>query len=261
MCELMAMSANVPTDICFSFAGLMERGGRTGPHKDGWGVTFYEGKACRTFKDPLPSCESEIARLVKDYPIKSCSVIAHIRQANRGSVCLANTHPFVRPLWGRNWTFAHNGQLSNYQEVLQVSIHEPIGETDSELAFCWLLDQLKRQFSVQPDDMKSAFLYVASIAHTLKALGIFNMLLTDGIYTLAYCTNNLHWITRRAPFGKASLIDSDWVIDFQEETTEHDIVTIIATQPLTDNEQWHKMQEGEFALFHLGEKVETSGES
>ena len=27
MCELMGMSANVPTDICFSFTGLMQRGG------------------------------------------------------------------------------------------------------------------------------------------------------------------------------------------------------------------------------------------
>lgn len=40
MCELLGMSANVPTDICFSFTGLMQRGGRTGPHRDGWGITF-----------------------------------------------------------------------------------------------------------------------------------------------------------------------------------------------------------------------------
>jgi len=44
MCELLGMSANVPTDICFSFKGLRERGGKTGPHKDGWGVAFYQGK-------------------------------------------------------------------------------------------------------------------------------------------------------------------------------------------------------------------------
>lgn len=55
MCELLGMSANVPTDICFSFTGLVQRGGGTGPHKDGWGITFYEGKGCRTFKDPQPS--------------------------------------------------------------------------------------------------------------------------------------------------------------------------------------------------------------
>ena len=99
MCELLGMSANVPTDICFSFTGLVQRGGGTGPHKDGWGITFYEGKGCRTFKDPQPSFNSPIAKLVQDYPIKSRSVIAHIRQANRGEVALENTHPFTRELW------------------------------------------------------------------------------------------------------------------------------------------------------------------
>ena len=29
MCELLGMSANVPTDIVFSFTGLMQRGGKT----------------------------------------------------------------------------------------------------------------------------------------------------------------------------------------------------------------------------------------
>ena len=43
MCELLGMSANTPTDLCFSFTGLTRRGGGTGPHKDGWGVAFYEG--------------------------------------------------------------------------------------------------------------------------------------------------------------------------------------------------------------------------
>lgn len=30
MCELLGMSANVPTDICFSFTGLVQRGGEPG---------------------------------------------------------------------------------------------------------------------------------------------------------------------------------------------------------------------------------------
>lgn len=51
MCELLGMSANVPTDIVFSFTGLMQRGGRTGPHRDGWGIGFYEGRGLRLFQD------------------------------------------------------------------------------------------------------------------------------------------------------------------------------------------------------------------
>ena len=105
MCELLGMSANVPTDIVFSFTGLMQRGGRTGPHRDGWGIGFYEGRGLRLFQDPAASSESEVAQLVQRYPIKSEVVIGHIRQANVGKVCLSNTHPFVRELWGRNWCF------------------------------------------------------------------------------------------------------------------------------------------------------------
>ena len=81
------------------------------------------------------------------------------------------------------------------------------------------------------------------------------MLLTDGEYLLAYCSNNLHWITRRAPFGEASLKDEDVVIDFKQETTPDDVVTVIATQPLTSNETWQQIQPGKYCLFRYGEKV------
>ncbi len=255
MCELLGMSANVPTDICFSFAGLLERGGRTGPHRDGWGIAFYEGKGCRSFKDALPSCESEIAGLVRSYPMKSKAVISHIRQANRGGVKLVNTHPFIRPLWGRHWSYAHNGQLSHYKNTLKVKHQIPVGNTDSELAFCWLLERLVERFPDKPKNMASAFRYVAQQADSLRRLGVFNMLLTDGVYVLAYCSNNLTWITRRAPFGKATLIDSDWIIDFQQETTPTDVVTVVATRPLTQDERWQTMVPGEYVLFKDGEVI------
>src|SRR3990167_7264005 len=124
MCELLGMSANVPTDIVFSFTGLMQRGGRTGPHRDGWGIGFYEGRGLRLFQDPRASSESEVAQLVQRYPIKSEVVIGHIRQANVGRVCLANTHTFVREMWGRNWCFAHNGQLAD--SAPQLDNYRPI---------------------------------------------------------------------------------------------------------------------------------------
>lgn len=71
MCERLGMSANVPTDICFSFAGLMRRGGEIGPHRDGWGVAFYEGKGLRCFHDANPCHSSAIASLIEQYPLTS----------------------------------------------------------------------------------------------------------------------------------------------------------------------------------------------
>jgi len=260
MCELLGMSANVPTDICFSFSGLMQRGGKTGPHTDGWGITFYEGKGFRTFKDPNPSCNSKIAELVQGYPIKSRAIVSHIRQANRGEVNLENTHPFTRELWGRYWTFAHNGQLSGYDK-LDTGRHRPVGKTDSELAFCWLLNRMEQQYPEPPQDLCGMFRYVAECCEELKQLGVFNMLLSDGEYVMTFCTNHLYWITRKAPFGKASLIDEDITVNFQEETTPNDIVSVVATQPLTENEEWHRMKPGEFNLFHFGDVIDCNKES
>ncbi|MGZ8135797.1 MAG: class II glutamine amidotransferase [Methylococcaceae bacterium] len=253
MCELLGMSANVPTDICFSFTGLMQRGGRTGPHRDGWGITFYEDKGYRTFKDPAPCFESPIARLVQEYPIKSRTVIGHIRQANRGHVALQNTHPFTREQWGSFWTFAHNGQLTDYQVLLQTGKHLPVGDTDSEAAFCWLLNQLDQKYPHKPVDMQAMFRYAGELCHQLKAFGIVNILLSDGNYLFAYCSSSLHWLTRRAPFGQARLIDEDIAIDFHQQTTPNDVVTVIATLPLTSNENWRQMESGHYLLFYDGE--------
>lgn len=256
MCELLAMSANVPTDIVFSFTGLAQRGGVTGPHVDGWGITFYEGKGSRTFKDACPSSESHIAKMIQSYPIKSEVVVSHIRQANRGCVSLENTHPFTRELWGRYWTYAHNGQLSDYEDKFIVSRFHPVGVTDSELAFCWILEKVVRKFGEQePEDARPVFQYIASLADEIRGLGVFNMILSDGEYLMSYCSNNLCYITRKAPFGQATLIDTDVVIDFDKETTPNDIVTVIATRPLTNNEEWHILGAGDWELFRKGVRI------
>lgn len=258
MCELLGMSANVPTDICFSFSGLMERGGRTGPHADGWGIAFYEGKATRTFHDPNPSFDSEIAKLVRSYSIKSCIVISHIRQANRGRVCLENTHPFTRVLWGRNWTFAHNGQLKGIKK-LALSRYLPVGTTDSEYAFCWMLGQLQDRFPKPPRSQHTLSRFIKKLTEQLNTLGVFNMLLSDSKVLYTHCSNNLAWITRRAPFGEASLIDTEMTVDFAKETTDNDVVTMIATRPLTDNEVWTIMEPGTLLIFDQGLAFDPDG--
>ena len=250
MCELLGMSANVPTDIVFSFTGLMQRGGRTGPHRDGWGIAFYEGRGLRLFQDPQASSESEVARLVQRYPIKSEVVIGHIRQANVGRVGLANTHPFVRELWGRNWCFAHNGQLAGFAPP--AGFYRPVGDTDSEAAFCDLLNRVRLAFPA-PAEIEQLLPVLVTACSEYRGLGVFNALLSDGDWLFSFCSTKLAHITRRAPFGPAQLKDADVVVDFQAETTPDDVVTVIATEPLTANENWSRYQPGQWLLWRSGE--------
>lgn len=250
MCQLLGMNCNVPTDIRFSFSGFLRRGGVTDQHGDGWGIGFFEGRGCRVFLDGNPSAQSPVAELVRRYPIKALNVIAHIRKATHGRVTLANTHPFQRELWGHYWLFAHNGELHDLPP-LKRGRFAPVGDTDSEHAFCWLLEELASRFAELPP---SPVLHdsLAELTSVLAGKGSCNFLLSQGSSLFAHCSTQLHYLVRQAPFAAAHLIDDDITLDFRTVTSPQDRVAIIATQPLTDNEQWTALPPGELLLFHDG---------
>lgn len=254
MCELLGMSASVPTDICFSFAGLMRRGGETGPHQDGWGIAFYEGKGYRAFHDPGASADSEIARFIQGYSIKSTNVLCHIRKANRGKISLENTHPFARELWGQTWSFAHNGQLKGIKQW-PLKYYKPVGTSDSEHAFCWLLGQVREQFEHSPKNQRKLWAFLNARIQDLSKLGIFNVLISDGRSLYTHCSTKLCWVTRKSPFGHAQLIDADMAVNFADHAQKNDVVTVITTQALTSNEQWQAMEKGNFSVFQKGQRV------
>ncbi len=253
MCQLLGMNCNTPTDIVFSFEGFRRRGGLTDHHADGFGIGFFEGKGVRLFHDDKPSADSPVADLVKAYQIKSENVIAHIRKATQGQTSLANTHPFMREMWGEYWLFAHNGHLKNFFPT-QGGFYRAVGNTDSERAFCYILEQLRNRFPERPDEA-ALFAALAELTAEIRQYGLFNFMLSNGDYLFAHASTLLHYIVRKAPFGEAHLLDDDVKVDFAAVTTPNDKVAVIATLPLTVNEQWSQLAVNELVMFHEGDIV------
>jgi predicted glutamine amidotransferase len=251
MCQLLGMNCNVPTDICFSFEGFSARGGKTDDHSDGWGIVFFEDKGCRIFLDAKPSVTSAVADLVRRYPIRSKHVIAHIRKATQGQVSLQNCHPFQRELWGRYWVFAHNGNLPDFHHE-DMGFYQAVGDTDSEKAFCVILETLRQSFPHGKPPLEKLYPVLRQVTEELAARGIFNYLLSDGEHFFTHCSTKLNYIVRQAPFAAAHLIDQDMTVDFQKLTSPSDRVAVIATTPLTDNEIWTPIQPGELLVFQDG---------
>lgn len=244
MCQLLGMNANTPTDVMFSFTGLATRADE---HKDGFGIAFFEDRGVRLFVDPHSAVHSPVADMVRAYPIRSDNVIAHIRKATVGRVALENTHPFQRELWGRYWVFAHNGDLKNFHPHLHGAFRA-VGDTDSELAFCWLMQELAKAHASVPS--------IDELSHTLRELlpwpsrhGTFNMLLSNGQALWAHGTTRLHWLQRQHPFRPAHLADEDVSVDFAALTTPSDRVAVVATEPLTSDEDWQSFPSGELRVF------------
>lgn len=248
------MNCNVPTDICFSFQGFAARGGKTDEHRDGWGIAFFEGRGCRLFLDQQPAITSPIAQLVSHYPIHSTHVIAHVRKATQGAVNLENCHPFRRSLWGRYWVFAHNGNLE-LPAISPGQFFQPVGNTDSEQAFCLMLQHLFEHFPQAKPDPTTLHHALLEITQTLAPQGCFNYLLSDGEDFFAYCSTQLSYIVRQAPFQAAHLIDEDVSVDFRELTQPDDRVAVIATTPLTNNETWNTIQPGTLMAFRDGQPL------
>jgi len=242
------MNCNVPTDIVFSFTGFVHRGGRTDTHHDGWGIAFFEGAGVRHFVDHQAAIASPIAELIKQYPIKSTNVIAHIRKATQGQVALENCHPFVRELWGKYWVFAHNGDLKEFAPVLDGAFR-PVGTTDSELAFCYVMQELRRRFGDQAPGLEALRVALGELSTEIAAFGTFNMTLSDGAALYVHCSTKLCYVVRQYPFVTACLSDEDLTIDFSQVTTPRDRVAVIVTEALTTNEVWTDFLPGELKVF------------
>jgi len=243
MCELFAMSANMPSDVNQSLALLRPRGGEIGPHADGWGVAFYEGNAARIFKEPIPASESRCLAFITEYNFKSDTVIAHIRKANPAIVgrASANTHPFEREWRGRSWVFAHNGKLPGLrdQRRLVTRRFQPLGDTDSELAFCLLLDAIagSEQAVHVPLSGQVIVERIRPLVERLERYGEFNFLLSDGASLIAHAHTRLHAL-RRSCAGACGRSE----------------VILLATSPLTD-EPWSGLPPGRIHVYAGGRET------
>lgn len=260
MCQLLGMNCNTPTDVTFSFSGFAQRGGATDHHADGWGIAFFEGQGVRHFVDHQSASNSPIADLIRRYPIQSQNVVAHIRKATQGVVSLENCHPFVRELWGRYWVFAHNGNLENYAPHLHGNF-KPVGQTDSERAFCWLMQELAKSHASVPSVQELSLTLSELVPHIAK-YGTFNFLLSNGQALWAHASTQLHYVLRRHPFKQASLSDDDLQVNFAEHTHPTDRVAIVVTAPLTTDETWSALTPLRVYTFEDGDVVnEVDGSS
>jgi len=255
MCQLFALNSNAPTEVTFAFTGFSARGGATGEHADGFGLAFHDGAACRLFVDDARASDAALAGFLRQNAIRARTVLAHIRKATQGPVQLSNCHPFVREWLGRHWAFCHNGDLEGFNPRLNGS-HLPVGDTDSERAFCFMLQELRRKFRRRAaPDWKLLAPVIAELAEYIGRHGKFNFVLSDGQAMYAHGATRLYALQRKHPFATAHLVDHDLTLDLGAANAPHDRMVLVATEPLTRNEPWEPFAAGELRVFVDGEEV------
>ena len=147
MCRLFGFRSNVPSAVHRQLiAEKNSLRAQSIEHKDGWGLAAYDTTGLSKIVHGLgpahldPRFEGTIGNL------SVTTMVAHVRLASIGSIQMTNAHPFTLG----EWTFVHNGTLSNYADC-QAEIERQIstnyrafirGGTDSERCFYHFLTQL-----------------------------------------------------------------------------------------------------------------------
>lgn len=244
MCELFGMSASGPTTAGTALAEFRLRGGQTADNPDGWGLACWGNGAFHLFKEPTPAyLSTRFARLCGT--TRSKLILAHVRKARLPPVrALSNTHPFQQKCCGKEWVFAHNGLVPEIVAIERTSdnpVCRPMGETDSEHAFCHLLGHIARHFDRSPEaDPAARFENLAAASGLVASLGKFNFLMSEGEYLIAYGHDRLHYLERPGSTGSDGA-PVDWAM--------------IATEPLDHAGQWTPFEAGELRVYRHGRMV------
>ena len=257
MCRLYGFRATDPTRVDCSLVRAQNallvqsatdlRGVANG---DGWGLAHWS--------DGSPSVQKRARAAHEDLlfnqsvaTTRSKTFVAHVRAATVGDPSEDNTHPFVHG----PWVFAHNGTITAFDDVAPLldpgPFGPPLGATDSEHAFRWLLNRMA-EFGLDPArpaevvepivDLISAG--VLDIVSASKRVGAqrppkLNFLMSDGEHLVASrWGNSLYWTERRG------IRDCNvcGLLHCPEAAGDYQ-ATVIASEPITD-EPWTEVQEG-----------------
>jgi predicted glutamine amidotransferase len=264
MCELLAMSSSHPTRVSYSMREFARHGGLTADNADGWGIAFLEDRNARIFRDTDAAAESPSLRLVSSVGFRSETVVCHIRKATQGEVALRNTQPFARELGGRIHVFAHNGDLQGVTTAPEFGLgcHLPIGETDSEHAFCNLLHRLRPLWSGgrKIPELAERLAIVAAFASEIRCLGPANFIYADGDTVFLHGDKRktddgdikppgLHLLHRSREAASSPIEVPGLTIT---SDTQH--VVLAASVPLT-GEDWAAFSEGEVVAVCEGKVI------
>lgn len=269
MCELFAMSSRVPATVNLSLERLARHGGDEGPHRDGWGCAFYEGPDLFLVREPHPAAHSPLMRLLETQRRKACMVLYHLRLASIGGRSLRNTQPFARELGGVMHCFAHNGDLHGIHGSPRLGLghFRPVGDSDSEWAFCALLERmaplwLRSGGEVPP--LTERLCVLAGLAEELRELGPANFIYGDSTALFVHAHRRTQADGSLQPPGLYLLQRACWrpgpelaEAGINLATVRQD-VALVASVPLTD-ELWRPIDEGELLALQGGRCLDALG--
>jgi transglutaminase-like putative cysteine protease/predicted glutamine amidotransferase len=263
--------SDISSDILvFSFDGIsspmIDLKFRTGPQKGdhtlGWGLAWYpnDARAAIVAKDPSARDTVSLKGAISDWDsFRSTVFVCKVRGAATGYTHL-ETQPFSRSFAGQDWVFMHNGDL-NKRLLTKLSFNhslflEPLGRTDSEMAFCYLLGKVQDcgARTLGEIDPKT----ILSWCRDLDALGSADMILSDGITVMTFYGSHsekaLYYKRIKPPHGNDGFESDAASFKLNNPRDTFRTALVFHSSPFK-HEEWTAMQGGQLLIVRRGQVV------
>lgn len=236
-----------------------------GSHSRGWGFGWYPGDhlAAMVAKDPVSRVTRVLAEALTDWSnFQSTVFFCKVRGSGAGYT-QTEAQPFSRSFAGRDWMFMHNGDLDKI-ELEKLHGHtrrllEPMGRTDSELAFVELLTQIRasnaRQISdVDPQSLLRWF-------SRFDTLGSSDMYITDGHSIACFhgtqSPKELYFARVQPPDNQDVYQSTAAYVALSDPRDAYRTALIVSSSPFFNGE-WTQMQPGQLIIASRGTIVWNS---
>jgi glutamine amidotransferase len=254
MCELLALNFEAPLSASFA---LQAFGARGEENPDGWGLAWYPDQSLALIKEPVQWSTSRLARFLEnEATISSRTHLAHVRHKTVGDQPNhADTHPFTRELYGRDYVFAHNGTLTGGAWDLPLGRFLPTGQTDSERFFCQLLHQIESRSGQL--ECREDWIWLHQRLSDANQYGKLNALLSDGASLFVYHDRN-GW---KGLNFRQSRFTTNQPQSFEDQSSGLEAAAnhgfVVATCPLSPT-GWQPFELGELIVFGAGRMLFSS---
>lgn len=235
-------------------------------HSYGQGFAWYNNEelSATEVKETKYASKSTLINTMQDFSrFHSTIFIGHIRGAAKRLV-QKDTQPFSHSYAGRDWIFVHSGDLRHdyaaYIPLEKNALFEPIGSTDSEHAFCYILEKMKNANARSLADVGWNLLY--SWLCDINTLGTANIMMSDGLDTVIYhdlnAFNPLYWL-RSCPPHQAAYFETDiFSIDVTTPFDIHHTFILVSNENM--NKQCIPLQPRQMLILRRGKVIWSSAE-
>jgi transglutaminase-like putative cysteine protease/predicted glutamine amidotransferase len=233
-----------------------------GSHSLGWGVAWYpeDKQAAIVKKDPAArGKEIQMDSLADWNHYRSTLFFCKAQGAAKGYTH-HETQPFSRSFAGCDWLFIHNGDLDKHKLAALMQdksgFLEPLGKTDSEMAFCYLLAKVQEISARKLSDVPNETLL--GWFHELDALGSADMYISDGVTFACFYGSQSErqlFYTRLIPPNNQFPFDSESLMLQMNDPRDAHRSSIIVTSSHFGTGEWCNMQPGQLLIIRNGDII------